>query len=140
MVHSISFFGFFFQAEDGIRDHKVTGVQTCALPIYAAPLAPHIAGAVVARGGGNPLFLRHLAATARTARGTLDLPDTIETVVAARIDRLAPAAREVLRAAAVVGMSVDQEFLGELLDEQPARAASVLEYLGEFLSSDGGEL
>src|SRR5256885_2882853 len=27
---------FFFQAEDGIRDYKVTGVQTCALPIYSA--------------------------------------------------------------------------------------------------------
>src|SRR5215204_6479904 len=26
---------FFFQAEDGIRDHCVTGVQTCALPISA---------------------------------------------------------------------------------------------------------
>src|SRR6266446_7706485 len=31
---------FFFQAEDGIRDYKVTGVQTCALPILAyEPLA-----------------------------------------------------------------------------------------------------
>src|SRR5260221_4031832 len=29
---SCAFF-FFFQAEDGIRDHCVTGVQTCALPI-----------------------------------------------------------------------------------------------------------
>src|SRR5205807_7890993 len=27
-------FFFFFQAEDGIRDYKVTGVQTCALPIF----------------------------------------------------------------------------------------------------------
>src|SRR5688500_20199390 len=27
---------FFFQAEDGIRDYKVTGVQTCALPIFTA--------------------------------------------------------------------------------------------------------
>src|SRR5690606_39316760 len=27
-------FGFFFQAEDGIRDFHVTGVQTCALPIF----------------------------------------------------------------------------------------------------------
>src|SRR5256885_7981611 len=27
------FLFFFFQAEDGIRDYKVTGVQTCALPI-----------------------------------------------------------------------------------------------------------
>src|SRR5438876_12439955 len=30
---SLSVF-FFFQAEDGIRDGRVTGVQTCALPIY----------------------------------------------------------------------------------------------------------
>src|SRR5256886_7585208 len=28
-------FAFFFQAEDGIRDLTVTGVQTCALPIYS---------------------------------------------------------------------------------------------------------
>src|SRR5207245_3347639 len=28
---------FFFQAEDGIRDATVTGVQTCALPIYHFP-------------------------------------------------------------------------------------------------------
>src|SRR5438876_6029409 len=30
---NIFFFFFFFQAEDGIRDGRVTGVQTCALPI-----------------------------------------------------------------------------------------------------------
>src|SRR5688500_19368388 len=30
------YFFFFFQAEDGIRDYKVTGVQTCALPICDA--------------------------------------------------------------------------------------------------------
>src|SRR5206468_8181207 len=30
---------FFFQAEDGIRDLIVTGVQTCALPIYRVKLA-----------------------------------------------------------------------------------------------------
>src|SRR5256885_748830 len=29
----VGFMVFFFQAEDGIRDYKVTGVQTCALPI-----------------------------------------------------------------------------------------------------------
>src|SRR5262249_59324760 len=28
---------FFFQAEDGIRDWSVTGVQTCALPIFERP-------------------------------------------------------------------------------------------------------
>src|SRR5690606_40777475 len=31
---------FFFQAEDGIRDFHVTGVQTCALPIYGTAGAP----------------------------------------------------------------------------------------------------
>src|SRR5438046_7903129 len=31
---------FFFQAEDGIRDWSVTGVQTCALPISTAALNP----------------------------------------------------------------------------------------------------
>src|SRR5260370_23446069 len=32
---------FFFQAEDGIRDSSVTGVQTCALPIFiSAQVAP----------------------------------------------------------------------------------------------------
>src|SRR3712207_6992128 len=30
---------FFFQAEDGIRDIGVTGVQTCALPIFIATMA-----------------------------------------------------------------------------------------------------
>src|SRR5205807_7826356 len=34
-LRCFSFF-FFFQAEDGIRDYKVTGVQTCALPILQA--------------------------------------------------------------------------------------------------------
>src|SRR5207248_6786652 len=32
LIHQSDFF--FFQAEDGIRDRTVTGVQTCALPIY----------------------------------------------------------------------------------------------------------
>src|SRR5256885_4010057 len=37
---------FFFQAEDGIRDYKVTGVQTCALPILivSEPSNPWMAG------------------------------------------------------------------------------------------------
>src|SRR5688572_32083400 len=35
MLRVILCFFFFFQAEDGIRDLTVTGVQTCALPIFA---------------------------------------------------------------------------------------------------------
>src|SRR2546427_3004376 len=47
-------FFFFFQAEDGIRDLTVTGVQTCALPIYPAsvPLA-------IIEGSGLP-YLNHM--------------------------------------------------------------------------------
>src|SRR5438046_7492503 len=38
MCHAVVFIlFFFFQAEDGIRDWSVTGVQTCALPIYFPP-------------------------------------------------------------------------------------------------------
>src|SRR5256885_9894513 len=33
---------FFFQAEDGIRDYKVTGVQTCALPISGLVDGPNL--------------------------------------------------------------------------------------------------
>src|SRR5947208_15239866 len=36
---------FFFQAEDGIRDDLVTGVQTCALPISGACACPEAAAA-----------------------------------------------------------------------------------------------
>src|SRR6266550_8435620 len=38
-AHSSIRFFFFFQAEDGIRDVAVTGVQTCALPILGASAA-----------------------------------------------------------------------------------------------------
>src|SRR5256885_4685464 len=50
----IYIFFFFFQAEDGIRDYKVTGVQTCALPIlvaYTEPNSPATAASInLARG------------------------------------------------------------------------------------------
>src|SRR5688500_20316882 len=44
---------FFFQAEDGIRDYKVTGVQTCALPIWL-PLRPAVRGRRRPRVGAEP--------------------------------------------------------------------------------------
>src|SRR5439155_15555702 len=52
---------FFFQAEDGIRDGHVTGVQTCALPIYA--LGEEDARAQIC--DGNPDAHRSLAGDAR---------------------------------------------------------------------------
>src|SRR5207244_8913917 len=52
---------FFFQAEDGIRDDLVTGVQTCALPIsilrtpLIARLLPTLLGAIFGRDRGGSL-------------------------------------------------------------------------------------
>src|SRR5688500_19932383 len=42
---------FFFQAEDGIRDYKVTGVQTCALPILPVGLRRQRLGGVLPVSG-----------------------------------------------------------------------------------------
>src|SRR3712207_6585472 len=46
---------FFFQAEDGIRDIGVTGVQTCALPIYVKAVAV-MDKAEALSGNGGPVF------------------------------------------------------------------------------------
>lgn len=106
------------------------------------PLPPHVVSAVVERGDGNPLFLRQLARTAHIGTGSAELPDSVETVVTAQIDRLPPTARDVLRAAAVIGMHVHRSLLGELFrgeSDRPAVAAAV-DQLSDFLGPDGTEL
>src|SRR5216684_6800490 len=66
-------FFFFFQAEDGIRDVAVTGVQTCALPISAHAsrdepvLSGDVSGAVAS---GDPGSTRTRGATATCTGGT----------------------------------------------------------------------
>src|SRR5690606_39939052 len=49
---------FFFQAEDGIRDFHVTGVQTCALPIFAGPPEDDIDWADVSPAGSAKFLAR----------------------------------------------------------------------------------
>src|SRR6266700_615121 len=51
------FFCFFFQAEDGIRDFHVTGVQTCALPIWAEYCSNYLAFLQVARASGAEVMV-----------------------------------------------------------------------------------
>src|SRR6266446_7614934 len=46
-------FCFFFQAEDGIRDYKVTGVQTCALPILPGVARARSRRSVLPSGPGG---------------------------------------------------------------------------------------
>src|SRR6266545_2425314 len=50
----VSDFFFFFQAEDGIRDKLVTGVQTCALPISWRTAGSSSSGAPRPRSGASP--------------------------------------------------------------------------------------
>jgi class 3 adenylate cyclase/tetratricopeptide (TPR) repeat protein len=131
-----------------LRSHRMTvgpiSDDVAAVLVTAdtddSPLAPHVAAAVIGRGGGNPSFLRQLAATALVVTDTDELPDTIEMVVAARIDRLPPARREVLRTAAVAGMSIERDLLEELLDSESTGRAVEVADLDEFIAVDGGEL
>src|SRR6266850_2284277 len=60
---------FFFQAEDGIRDYKVTGVQTCALPIFRPR-------------GGEPHA--HASIRVRAARALRDAPRALRIAAGAR--------------------------------------------------------
>src|SRR2546426_5872093 len=52
---------FFFQAEDGIRDYKVTGVQTCALPIFKGGLWVQGGGPLAGMEFGTLLWLSTIA-------------------------------------------------------------------------------
>src|SRR5229473_6668950 len=61
------YFFFFFQAEDGIRDKLVTGVQTCALPISNAGPLPAASGEtrLAVRFGQGPGLEAALAASGK---------------------------------------------------------------------------
>src|SRR5437764_3505316 len=59
---SLSSYFFFFQAEDGIRDTSVTGVQTCALPISAVIRDAKISGFQAGGAVGDAHWHGHSAA------------------------------------------------------------------------------
>src|SRR2546425_9432397 len=72
------FLFFFFQAEDGIRDKLVTGVQTCALPIYtqwSQPRSQQFSGSGSSGGSGITAWRASLRArmVEITARASLKL-------------------------------------------------------------------
>jgi class 3 adenylate cyclase/tetratricopeptide (TPR) repeat protein len=99
-----------------------------------SPLAPHQLTAVAERGAGNPLFLRELAAVAgRGGDGKL-LPESIEDVIGAQIDLLSVADRSTLRAAAVTGMSFEEDLLAEVLGHP--LDIGVWERLRDFVSAE----
>jgi class 3 adenylate cyclase/tetratricopeptide (TPR) repeat protein len=79
------------------------------------PLPPHVLQLAAERAGGNPQFLRDLLRAA--ADGQAELPDSIEAATMARIDRLTPADRSLVRRAAVLGVSFHPRNVAPLLEE-----------------------
>ena len=74
--------------------------------------------AVLARGGGNPLFVEELADAVRDAGASgEDVPASARDVVMARMERLSAGARAALRFASVLGSIVRTRLLEELLGE-----------------------
>jgi class 3 adenylate cyclase/tetratricopeptide (TPR) repeat protein len=74
-----------------------------------APLPEHLAQAIVAKAGGNPFFLEELTWAVVESSHRLaapPIPETIQAVLAARIDRLPSAEKRILQAAAVIGTEV----------------------------------
>ncbi|MGO4257664.1 adenylate/guanylate cyclase domain-containing protein [Marmoricola sp. RAF53] len=96
----------------------------------------HRTAALVARAGGNPLFLTGLAAGVDALLADEGLPDSIEAIIASRIDRLAPRDRTYLRSAAVLGMSFDPALLRAILGSVDGAwpVPPRLEDLAEFLT------
>jgi len=91
------------------------------------------------RSGGNPLFLVELAALTRSGN-RLDLPDSLRTLIAARLDQLSLSQRQVLENAAVMGTSGSmvslEKFAQALGQPHPAAAVADLDELG-MLMLDG---
>jgi class 3 adenylate cyclase/tetratricopeptide (TPR) repeat protein len=81
-------------------------------------LARHELAAVTERAGGNPLFLRELLLHAGGAGPGGDVPDSVEAVIAAQIDRLPPRRRALLRSLSVLGqtfsLDLAQAVVGDL--------------------------
>ena len=93
--------------------------------------------AIFERGAGNPLFLQELASPAGEAAAER-LPDTVEELVATRIDRLAPGDRALLRWASVLGASFSGSLIREVLEGDPSAASDsdAWERLAEFVERD----
>src|SRR3989454_12245371 len=67
-------FFFFFQAEDGIRDYKVTGVQTCALPISSSTGTVTLSAAAPTGGAVVTLLSSNTAVANVPAIGSVTVP------------------------------------------------------------------
>ncbi len=90
------------------------------------------------RGAGNPLFLQELASPGEPTDAAEQMPDTVEGLVATRIDRLAPGDRALLRWASVLGVSFSGELIAHVLEGDPTAASDseAWDRLAEFVERD----
>ena len=91
--------------------------------------------ALMERAAGNPLFLRELASVGEKTDDAEDLPDTVEALVATRIDQLGPGDRALLRWASVLGERFSGSLIAEVLEDDPnvAAGSEAWDRLGEFV-------
>ena len=94
--------------------------------------------AIAERAAGNPLFLQELAADEQPREEAEELPETVEALVATRIDRLAPADRALLRWASVLGPSFSAAVISDVLadDASAASDSEAWDRLAEFIERD----
>jgi class 3 adenylate cyclase/tetratricopeptide (TPR) repeat protein len=103
-----------------------------------APFPPHEVLELSDRSGGNPLFLQELVQAARSAGTTGGLPDSIDGMVTAEIDRLSATDRRVLRYASVLGVTFDGGLLTSLLEMDHAPIGrSAWPRLAQFIQDEG---
>jgi tetratricopeptide (TPR) repeat protein len=88
-----------------------------------APLRPHERDGIVARAGGNPLFLEELVRIVRDT-SVESLPDTLDAVAMREIDSLPTTPRHVLRLASVLGRSFERNLLVQLLESESVDAGT----------------
>ena len=79
------------------------------------PFATEVSTAILQRGEGNPFFLEELARTVvEHGAGDQVIPETVQGVIMARLDRLADAPKQLLQVASVVGREVPRRLLERL--------------------------
>lgn len=103
------------------------------------PLLPSQVDLLAERADGNPLFLLEMLHALRGGAAVDYLPQSVEGLIAARIDTLPPSDRNLLRRLAVLGAGFRQEHTPAVLggsDDDAARLTRTLHRLGDFLSID----
>lgn len=117
----------------GIDDTAADELVTTLADRADGALAPHVRAVLVARGCGSPLFLEELTASALAGRDVEELPDTLEGLLAARVDVLDSADRTLLRRASVLGSRFARGHLEAIGELPEGTLDDAVERLGDFL-------